>query len=217
MSGDILRELYRRGDRSRGQPRFDQLGDRPLRTIIDRLGMKFGVVSDGEWQIQLDLAAERTEYVITEEINKAIIDAINICESPIEKHLFPWLLVQRHWFFDYPTVLLRYDRLKLPEHANGDAIGLLPQCRIGQFRVDFAFVWKRAGDIVKVVIECDGDAYHTNKEKDLERSRNLLRIANVIEIIRFTGGEIYRNPEKCAYMAAVSVHGACNSLRMGIK
>ena len=196
---------------------FEPIGDRALSTVLNRLGMKFSVFGDVEWMTQLDLAAQRTGYIITDDIKESIIDVINICESPIEKHLFPWLLAQRHWLFDYPTILLRHDRLKLPCHAIGYAIGLLPQCRIGQFRVDFAFVWYYRGDVFKVAIECDGGEYHKDKTKDFERSTNLLKIANVLDIIRFTGSEIYRNPERCAYLSAASVHGACNSLRMKAK
>ncbi len=209
--GDVINGLYRRGERC-GHQRFHRLGSRPLETVINRLAMKFGVVNDGGWEEQLNLAAEQNGLVVADDLRTQIVEAIDICESPIEKHLLPWLLMQHHWLFDYPPILLRSDRLKIPKNS----IGVVPQLRIGQFRVDFALVWKHMGRLMKGVIECDGAEYHSDEAKDIARSGNLLKIADVLVIRRFTGSEIYSRPDACAYLAAASVHGACNSLRMGL-
>lgn len=214
MSGDRLDTLYRRGNRNddfmRKSRGLAHIGGSPLRTVINRLAMKFGVESDGDWEEQLDLAIGKTGFVVSEDITNCIIKSIGICESPIEKHLMPWLLVQRQWLFDYPSILLSRDRLR----CNCNAIALVPQFWIGQFRVDFAFVWRHGRDLLKVVIECDGADYHTDRKKELVREKNLLGVSHVLEIVRFTGSEIYANPEKCAYRAAAAVHGSYNSVRM---
>lgn len=58
------------------------------------------------------------------------------------------------------------------------------------YRLDFFIPY------LNLAIECDGHDYHASKEartRDAERDRNL-RFLN-IEVARFTGTEIYRNPE----------------------
>lgn len=52
----------------------------------------------------------------------------------------------------------------------------------------------------KLVIECDGFDYHSNKKQmtyDYERE-NVLKL-NGYDVIRFTGSQIYNNPMECLY------------------
>jgi len=63
---------------------------------------------------------------------------------------------------------------------------------IGKYRVDFLVGSK------KVVIELYGYQWHSSKEKltrDAERERFLQRQG--YHIVRFTGSEVYKNPQKC--------------------
>ena len=70
-----------------------------------------------------------------------------------------------------------------------------PQVQIGRFTVDFL-----VGD--RLVVECDGAGYHdylSDHARDLELERLGYRV------LRVSGGEIYRNAERCAAEAARSL------------
>jgi hypothetical protein len=76
------------------------------------------------------------------------------------------------------------------EDADPCYCDLEPQKVIGIYKVDFAY-----GDCV---IEIDGHEYHKTKEQrqhDYERERYLLR--NGYVPIRFTGTEVFLEPERC--------------------
>jgi very-short-patch-repair endonuclease len=57
---------------------------------------------------------------------------------------------------------------------------MYPQWPVGGFFVDFA------NPVAKVAIECDGAAYHTDKEKDAARDASLERLGWAV--YRITGG-----------------------------
>lgn len=61
-----------------------------------------------------------------------------------------------------------------------DAV-LYPQYPVGRFFVDFA------NPVAKVAIECDGAAYHTDKQKDATRQREIERMG--WSMYRLTGRE----------------------------
>ena len=73
---------------------------------------------------------------------------------------------------------------------------LQPQYPIGKYRTDFAIA------SAKLAIEIDGHAYHSSKEQrtyDAQRDR-----AFTVEgwtVIRFTGSEVFKQPEQCAIEA----------------
>lgn len=69
---------------------------------------------------------------------------------------------------------------------------LVPQYAIGNYKADF---WVKDTDIL---IECDGYDYHKTKEQmasDYERERFFVR--NGYRVVRFTGSEINKDPDKC--------------------
>ena len=70
------------------------------------------------------------------------------------------------------------------------------QTQVGPYRVDFAIKDKRSGKVVAV--ELDGHDYHSSKEQrqyDAKRDRYLL--SQNINVIRFTGSEVFGNPRSC--------------------
>ncbi len=66
-----------------------------------------------------------------------------------------------------------------------------PQAKIGPYKADFLID-------TEYVIEIDGQEYHktqAQREHDYQRERYLQ--ARGYKIIRFTGREVYRDPERC--------------------
>lgn len=78
------------------------------------------------------------------------------------------------------------------EACKTEGIFMEPQYRVGKYRIDFAL------PIQRIAVEIDGHDYHKTKEqrtRDAARDRWL-----TIEgwtVIRFTGSEVYANPEAC--------------------
>lgn len=66
------------------------------------------------------------------------------------------------------------------------------QKQIGKYRVDIFIETK----FNKIVVECDGAEFHTDKEKD--RQRDLYLEALGYLVLRFTGSQINRSTEGCA-------------------
>jgi very-short-patch-repair endonuclease len=102
--------------------------------------------------------------------DRAVEKAIQICrmDSPIEHKLFQSLCC-RH-----------YDNFQT-------------QFKIGQYRVDFAYEYP------KIAIEVDGHEYHSTKEqrgRDAQRDRFIQ--AEGWRVLRYTGTEVFNNPDKCA-------------------
>jgi very-short-patch-repair endonuclease len=92
--------------------------------------------------------------------------------------------------------------LALQYHLEGFSIQ--PQAQIGKYRVDFlvelksemeGWDWKS-----QLVIECDGHDFHERTKEqainDKTRDRELQRVG--IPVIRFSGSEIWKDPQKCA-------------------
>lgn len=70
---------------------------------------------------------------------------------------------------------------------------LVQQWEVGAYRLDMVAVCGRK----KIVIECDGERYHSGEDKireDMERQTVLERLG--WRFIRIRGSEYYRNPEK---------------------
>lgn len=71
--------------------------------------------------------------------------------------------------------------------------------RIKRYFVDFAIFSKR------LVIECDGEHWHRDKEKDLERQKEIEK--ENWNVIRFTGKEIQNNLSKCKMKIYAELYG----------
>lgn len=70
---------------------------------------------------------------------------------------------------------------------------LVQQWEVGAYRLDMVVVCRKK----KIVIECDGERYHSGEDKireDMERQTILERLG--WRFIRIRGSEYYRNPEK---------------------
>ena len=59
------------------------------------------------------------------------------------------------------------------------------------------FIWVPSDDTIKIVVECDGFAYHNSKESfQSDRQRDRLFQLNGFRVIRFSGAEINKDPAK---------------------
>lgn len=82
---------------------------------------------------------------------------------------------------------------------------LLQQEQIGEFRVDFLIVAKfLSGDVVRVVVECDGHEFHERTKEQAERDRRRDRELQILgyRVLRFTGREIWRDALACSFSVA---------------
>lgn len=123
---------------------------------------------------ELDDKSRQEIEIIISRYRQKLITTISLCESPIERLLGMWIY--------YLT--------------NGQ-INLNPQRKIttpdGQtFRVDFL--------IDDIIVECDGYDFHdkTKEQATMDKQRDRLLKSVGYEVIRFSGSEIWGNPEKCA-------------------
>lgn len=124
-----------------------------------------------------------------ERARAAIFKAQEWCDSPIEKRLLPWLVIN-----DYGDKVLTipaevHNPLKQDEKPNGDCV-VIPQFRFAKYRMDFAVV-TFVGAMRCVCVECDGAEEHT-AEHDNPRDAYLRSWG--IPTVRATGKEIYANP-----------------------
>jgi hypothetical protein len=72
----------------------------------------------------------------------------------------------------------------------------LPQIKVEgrSIRVDL-LIWVPGDESIKVVVECDGYAYHSSKESfQNDRARDRVLQLNGYRVIRFSGAEINRDP-----------------------
>lgn len=120
-----------------------------------------------------------------------IAAASEVCESPLERAMLPWLV-----FADYG--LQRPARIHMPKTDAGCQPGevvIVPQFAFMKYRLDFAVaVWGKWGCRF-FAMECDGTAYH-DADKDAERDRYLSSWN--ISTFRSHGQQLNRNPEQAA-------------------
>lgn len=102
---------------------------------------------------------------------------------------------------------------RFEEIENGSACDLEPQKTIGIYKVDFVYE--------SCAIEIDGYDYHKTKEQreyDYNRERYLLK--NGYTPIRFTGTEVFLDPDKCVremHEIAEKIHNVCiENYKLGI-
>ena len=111
------------------------------------------------------------------------------CESPIE---VAYCLA----LFQAPGVRGRtLERIEqaINSRSRAQSIYVFAQCPILHYRVNFLLVGKNVPNPLFLVVECDGDEYHS-AEADDERDRQLK--AQGFSILRFRGWEIYEYPER---------------------
>lgn len=127
------------------------------------------------------------------------------CESPIEIR-----------FMDALFAISPYGSLPIDQYSrdlkeicdNGlpklSRLYVFPQYQIRlerSYRVDFLLAAEYPqGNIVKIIVECDGHDYHerTKDQAKSDKSRDRDLVANGYAVFRFTGSELHKSPFKCS-------------------
>lgn len=153
---------------------------------------------------------------------QALYDIANSTgDSPIEQILAGWLawldgeylgLVSgagADWWFE-----LGQDDADTENPALGrDELffGLMPQARVGRYRVDFLILAHGPGGERRIAVECDGHEWHERTKdqaaRDKLRDRELLLAG--VPVMRFTGSEIWRDPGACYRHIQQAALAAC--------
>lgn len=112
-------------------------------------------------------------------------------ESPIEVMLGCSLWV---WCNLYQPGWLRLVAPDFVGPVKNDLI-LRPQYEWGRYRSDFLFIGYRH----RIILECDGHDFHERTKGQAEHDRAKDREAQRLgyAMLRFTGSEIYRDPQEC--------------------
>lgn len=126
------------------------------------------------------------------------------CDSEIERaFLATFLLLSR-----LGDIRLRHEF----EEKESSGFVLVPQVRIGDYRVDFVLGVPGRPLSRCIVIECDGHDFHekTKEQASRDKSRDRFLNTKVAKVIRFTGSEIFRDPSSCC-AEALSILNALRS------
>ncbi len=118
-----------------------------------------------------------------------------LCQSPIEQLFLAHLI-----FMNDGHSLVRFEDAPSSHDLSGWwGTTLEPQAAVGRLKVDFLLTCYADGCTERVIVECDGHDFHEKTKaqvrRDKERERVLVRDATVL---RFSGSEIWHDPEKCA-------------------
>lgn len=87
--------------------------------------------------------------------------------------------------------------------ASKDGITVWPQASVGPYRADFLLRQHKSGKERWLAVECDGHAFHqrTKGQVATDKKRDRYFAQRQLPLIRFTGSEIYADPEDCAMQA----------------
>ena len=91
-------------------------------------------------------------------------------------------------------------------------VAIEPQLEVHGFRVDFAVAGRCGwfGQRVRgLFVECDGAEWHTSpvqRQRDSERQQKIQSCTGLL-VMRFTGSEIFRDPNACAARVVEYVRG----------
>lgn len=129
----------------------------------------------------------------------------SLCGSELERILLPHLA-----FMPVPyekggwgrPVLCRAPKTDHKFSEGGEYAVLVCQMPVEQYRLDFALIYKPVTlkSPIRVAIECDGHDYHDGTKEAAERDKKRNREVTSLgwKMMRFSGREIYRNPNACA-------------------
>lgn len=185
--GEALHGLAGRGD--------------ALSSASGSAGMNFDLASKHLIKRAAFLGIPTADHLIERaaaEVNKGI----DLCDSPIEKRLLPWLVCE-----DYgphvQTCPVPVCNTKLEELPPKGDLFIVPQMAFVRFRLDFALVRRMAGNRLGIVaVECDGADYH-NAVRDTLRNGWLASFQ--IRTIRASGATINERPREVAARVAEAV------------
>lgn len=139
-------------------------------------------------------------------IMKADIAGVwGLLESPIEQVAIFQLAGQNYSRWEQWPIYAKIARERGVVSHRDYPVQLIPQVGFGRYRVDFLFDLGARG---LVAIECDGEAFHENRERDLRRDR-VLQEDHGVTVIRIPGKGIWWGNEAltlCAEFVKARIH-----------
>ena len=170
---------------------FLRLDDRALRHLKHLLE----AVRDEAAEPDQDPGWVRVRFDMLEAFNDTFWMISEKVESPIEQ------LLGAHLIFisdGYNEVRPDFFPGAFPDPDSGTYFRC--QQRFREYRLDFLFKLCLQGDYRLLAVECDGHDFHerTKEQAARDRSRDRMLFEAGVPVIRFTGSEIYRDPQRCA-------------------
>jgi hypothetical protein len=151
------------------------------------------------------ISADAKRYAL-DSLEHAFAWGMELCESPIEK-LF--LIQMMH-----PSVAAEFcTRIEIMRPKDGlianaypppiPAIYLYPQIKAGNYRADFLLISTLHGAVKTLIVECDGHDFHekTKDQAQRDKARDRYFVAQGYRVLRYTGSELFHDPEKAVYEA----------------
>ena len=133
-------------------------------------------------------------------------------ESPIEQRLYIALRANQRILGIEPA-----DPVTLSGEHYLHGLMIAPQEPIGQYRADFLITMctidhedgKPAQKQNRLVVECDGHAWHERSEQErrYEKQRDRFMVEKGYDLFRYTGSEIFEDPNKIAIEILAKVTG----------
>lgn len=124
------------------------------------------------------------------------------CESPIEE-LFLAGLFADHDNREFNMVFMGHLEPGL-RNVHGETVYVYQQAKVGPYRTDFLILDAscplEVSDPRWMVIECDGHDYHerTKEQAARDKKRDRFFASKGYKVLRFTGSEIWADPEAVA-------------------
>lgn len=133
------------------------------------------------------------------------------CESPIERVMLVGIYSFLRFATPMPVAYWSDGSGGMVDTQGPEHIMIYTQAPVGGYRIDIFIVstFFDGGKFspIKIAVECDGHDFHERTKaqaaKDKARDRELQ--ANGIHVLRFTGSEIWKTPNKCAREACVAL------------
>jgi very-short-patch-repair endonuclease len=141
-----------------------------------------------------------------DDLESELHDVGLLCQSPIESAMLVALrldLGASSWgFYGLPvsawaTVYQRWPDAPTPFPG----VYIFPQGQVGKYSADFLLCLNTSdGDTRWFAVECDGHDFHerTKAQARHDKSRDRWMMSADVTVLRFTGQEIYDDPERCA-------------------
>lgn len=151
-----------------------------------------------------------------ESLRWSLAGTLDLINSPIERKLLLALIASRGTYnglivpaqrtvsiWSPPATKPTVSRFGYDEDTYND-IHINCQHAVGPYKADFIVRWILNGPggpaIASVAVEADGHDFHekTKKQAEHDKKRDRFFAAQNLTLLRFTGSEIHRAPEKCA-------------------
>lgn len=108
-------------------------------------------------------------------------------ESPIEQLFMVAINLVAEFNYTQPSIASEF-------RDDIDDLLIIPQWRVGKYRVDFALRWPAVGRIV--CVELDGHEFHDRDERErrYEKARDRFLTTAGYRFLHFTGTEVVKDP-----------------------